>query len=131
VYIFSKALGIVASHAWSFVTPFSQHEMRCVMRCSDATSTSLQSISDEKLVPRSALSRSALLAEIHQVDPEGCVHVPCDSKTWTAWLTDRPSQMTSSEMELMLDVMRVRFSYTLECLQVLDGSPHRPRTLVS
>jgi hypothetical protein len=54
---------------------------------------------------------------MHRHDPEGFVSVPCDTRTWTAWLTDDPSRMTADDMELMLSVITVQSSYTLEpCL---------------
>jgi hypothetical protein len=66
------------------------------------------------IVCSNALSRSPLLADIHQVDADGSVSVPCHSKTWTAWLTDDPSGLPPDAAELMLDVIRVRSVYTQE-----------------
>jgi hypothetical protein len=66
------------------------------------------------IVCSNALSRSALLADMHQVDADGWVPVPCRSKTWTAWLTDDPSGLSPDTAELMLDVIRVRSVYTQE-----------------
>jgi hypothetical protein len=87
---------------------------------SDATSTSMHSYCEDQLVrqralvSQGALSRSALLADIHWVDPIGCVRMPCDVRTPQAWETDDPSRMTADNMDLMLDVIRVRSLYTLE-----------------
>jgi hypothetical protein len=64
------------------------------------------------IADQSTLLRSAVLSDMHQVDPEGCVCMPCDTKTWRAWLTDDPSRMTADTMELMLSVVKVRPSYT-------------------
>jgi hypothetical protein len=69
------------------------------------------------MVPESVLSRSALLADIHQSDQEGRARLPCDSKTWTTWLTDDPSQITAATLELGVAVIRVRILYCQEpCL---------------
>jgi hypothetical protein len=57
---------------------------------------------------QNALSRSALLRDMHRDDAEGCVLMPCNTGTWTAWLADDPSQMTADTMELMLAVIKVR-----------------------
>jgi hypothetical protein len=81
---------------------------------SDATSSTEQVICENELASQSVLSRSVLIADIHRVDPEGCVRMPCDTRTWTAWLEDAPLQMKTDDMELMLDVIRVRSWYTLE-----------------
>jgi hypothetical protein len=67
-----------------------------------------------EIVCSNALSRSPLLADIHQVDANAPVPVPCHAKTWTAWLTDDPSGLSPDAAELMLDVIRVRFVYTQE-----------------
>jgi hypothetical protein len=69
---------------------------------------------EDQLVSQRALSRSARLADMHRVDPQGCVRMPCDSRTAQAWETDDPSRMTADDMDLMLNVIRVRSSYTLE-----------------
>jgi hypothetical protein len=66
------------------------------------------------LVTQDALSRSARLADLHKVEPEGCVSIPFDTRTWTAWLTDDPSRKTADDMVLMLRVITVRSPYTLE-----------------
>jgi hypothetical protein len=78
-------------------------------------------ICEDQLVSQSALSRSARLADMHRVDPGGCVRIPCDTRTWTAWLRDDPSQITAGTMDLMLSVIMVRSQYNLELvwLQVL------------
>jgi hypothetical protein len=75
-----------------------------------------------------ALSRSALLRDMHRDDPEGCVHMPCDTGTWTAWLEDDPTQMTADAMELMLAVIKVRVLCTQElwmlaCCQLKYARP--------
>jgi hypothetical protein len=83
---------------------------------SDANSTNMRIICEDQLatrMPTFALSRSARLADVHLVDPNGCVHMPCDARTWTAWLTNDPSRITAENMDLMLDVIKVRSSYTL------------------
>jgi hypothetical protein len=81
---------------------------------SDATSISMQFTFEDHEASQSALSRSALLARMHhQVDPGGCVPIPCDTRTWIAWLTDDPSRMTANDMELMLSVIMVQYSYSL------------------
>jgi hypothetical protein len=77
---------------------------------------------------QNALSRSALLRDMHRDDPEGCVHMPCDTGTWTAWLDDDLSQMTADAMELMLAVIKVRVLYTQEswmlaCCQLKHARP--------
>jgi hypothetical protein len=87
--------------------------MRFVMQHSDATSAKEQFVFEDELTPQSVLSRSARLADMHRIDPEGCVCLPCNTRTWTAWLTDDPSRMTADNMGLMLDVIKVRSSYTL------------------
>jgi hypothetical protein len=69
---------------------------------------------EDQLASQSALSRSRLLADMHRVEPEACVRIPFDTRTWTAWLTDDPSRTTADDMELMLSVIMVRSSYTLE-----------------
>jgi hypothetical protein len=72
------------------------------------------------IVDQSALLRSAVLSVMHKVDPEGCARLPCDTKTWRAWLTDDPPPMTTDTMELFVSVIKVRL-YTLEpfgCLRV-------------
>jgi hypothetical protein len=80
---------------------------------SDAASAKMHLFVCEHKVSRAALqnalSRSALLRDMHRDDPEGCVIMPCDTGTWTAWLADDPSQMTADTMELMLAVIKVRF----------------------
>jgi hypothetical protein len=87
--------------------------MRVIMRNPDTTSTEMQMSCEYQLVTQSALSRSARLSDMHRVDPEGGVRVPCDTRTWTAWLADDPSQMTADNMELIFDVIKVQSSYTL------------------
>lgn len=94
------------------MTPFYPFEMRFVMLHSNATSATKQFVFENELATQSVLSRSARLADMHRVDPDGCVPLPCDSRTWIAWLTNDPSRMTADDMELMLDVLRVRSSYT-------------------
>jgi hypothetical protein len=64
------------------------------------------------IVDQSALLRSAVLSVMHKVDPEGCARLPCDTKTWRAWLTDDPSPMTTDTMELFVSVLKVRPLYT-------------------
>jgi hypothetical protein len=59
------------------------------------------------------LLRSAVLSDMHQVDPEGCVSMPCDTKTWRAWLTDDPSRMTADTTDFFASVIRYGF-FTLE-----------------
>jgi hypothetical protein len=71
-------------------------------------------ICEDQLVSQSALSRSARLADMHRVDPGGYVRIPCDTSTWTAWLADDPSQLTASNMDVMLSVIMVRSQYNLE-----------------
>jgi hypothetical protein len=66
------------------------------------------------IVCSNALSRSPLLADMHKVDADGLVRMPCQAKTWTAWLTDDPSGLSPDAAELMLDVIRVRSVYTQE-----------------
>jgi hypothetical protein len=83
------------------------------MQHSDATSAKEQFVCEGELTTQSVLSRSARLADMHRIDPEGCVCLPCNTRTWTAWLTDDPSRMTADKMGLMLDVIKVRSSYTL------------------
>jgi hypothetical protein len=61
---------------------------------------------------QSVLLRSAVLSDMHQVDPEGCVRMPCDTKTWRAWLTDDPSRMTADTMKLFVSVVKVRPVYS-------------------
>jgi hypothetical protein len=73
------------------------------------------SIADE-----STLLRSAVLSDMHQVDPEGCVRMPCDINTWRAWLTDDPSRITTDTMELVLSVIQVRPSYTRDFWMLAD-----------
>jgi hypothetical protein len=90
-----------------------QNERRVVILRSEA-STKMHITCEDQLVTQSALSRSARLADMHRVDPEGCVRIPCDTRTWTTWLTDDPSRMTAENMDLMLSVIRVRYSYTLD-----------------
>jgi hypothetical protein len=98
------------------VTPpsISPHEMRLVIPRWDADSAKAQIICEDQLDFQTALSRSALLADIRLVDPERCLRVPCVIRTWTAWLTNDPFRMTVDDMELVLDVVRVRSSYTLQ-----------------
>jgi hypothetical protein len=74
------------------------------------------------IADQSALLRSAVLSDMHQVDPEGCVHVPCDTKTWRAWLIDDPSRMTADTMELLVSVIKVRFSYTRDVWMLAGAS---------
>jgi hypothetical protein len=82
-----------------------------------------------QVITQSELSRSALLADMHWVDPNGCVRISCDTKTWTSWRTDDPSRMTADNMELMISVIKVRTVYGLRtlknlvCLQVLLLAP--------
>jgi hypothetical protein len=57
------------------------------------------------------MSRSVLLADMHQDDPEGFDRMPYDTKTWTAWLTDNTSQMNADRMDGMLAVIRVWVLY--------------------
>jgi hypothetical protein len=81
----------------------------------DATSTDMRIVCEDNFVAivcSSALSRSPLLTDLHQVDADGWVPVPCHAKTWTAWLTDDPSGLPPDTAELMLDVIRVRSVYT-------------------
>jgi hypothetical protein len=85
-------------------------EMRIV--CSD---------DDISIVDQSALLRSAVLSDMHQVDPEGCVRLPCDTKTWRAWLTDDPSPMTAETIDLFVSVIKVRPLYTRD-LWMLAGA---------
>jgi hypothetical protein len=65
----------------------------------------------EAIVCSKALSRSPLLADMHEIQADRRVRLPCDTKTWTAWLSDDPSGLPA---ELVLDVIRVRSVYTQE-----------------
>jgi hypothetical protein len=67
---------------------------------------------EKSIVDQSALLRSAFLSDMHQVDPEGCVRMPCDTKTWRAWFTDDPSPMTADTIELFVSVIKVWPLYT-------------------
>jgi hypothetical protein len=69
------------------------------------------------MVDPATLSRSKLLADMHRVDPGGSVRVPCDTKTWTTWLTDDPSQLPADTAKLMLAVIMARSL----CTQKLDS----------
>jgi hypothetical protein len=76
----------------------------------DATSIDMRIIFEDKntaVVCPNALSRSPLLADIHQEDADGLVSVPCNASTWAAWLADDP-------LALMLDVIKVQTVYTQE-----------------
>jgi hypothetical protein len=53
-----------------------------------------------------ALLRSLLLAEIHSLDPEGFIRLPCDSRTWEAWHLGDTATM--HEVTMMLAVLEVR-----------------------
>jgi hypothetical protein len=77
------------------------------------------SIADE-----SAILRSAILSDMHQNVPKGdrCVPMPCDTKTWRAWLTDDPSLMSADEMELFLSVIKVWPSYTRDVWMLAGAS---------
>jgi hypothetical protein len=66
------------------------------------------------MVDPTTLSRSKLLADMHRVDPGGSVCVPCDTKTWTTWLADDPSQLPADTAELILAVIMVRSLCTQE-----------------
>jgi hypothetical protein len=68
----------------------------------------------QTIVDPTTLSRSKLLADMHREDPEGSVRVPWDTKTWTTWLRDDPSQLPADTTELMLDVIMVRSLCTQE-----------------
>jgi hypothetical protein len=61
---------------------------------------------------QSVLLRSVVLSDMHQVDPEGCVRMPCDTETWRAWHTDDTSRMTPDTMDLLVSVIKVRPMYT-------------------
>jgi hypothetical protein len=83
----------------------------------DATSIDMQIICEGKVaavVCSNALSRSPLLADMHELDADGRVPVPCHAKTWRAWLTDDPSELSPDAADLMLDVIRVRSVYSQE-----------------
>jgi hypothetical protein len=56
-------------------------------------------------VPPCALTRSSLLAAMHDRDQEDCVPLRCDWETWTTWLTDEPELVS---LDVMLGVIRVR-----------------------
>jgi hypothetical protein len=71
---------------------------------------------------QSVLLRSAVLSDMHRVEPEGCVHVPCDTKTWTAWLTDDPSRLTADTMKLFASVIKVRHLYTRDVWMLAGAS---------
>jgi hypothetical protein len=89
----------------------------CSIPRADATSTDMRIVCEDNVVAivcSNALSRSPLLADMHQVDADGCVSVPCHAKTWTAWLTDDPSGLPPDTAELMLDVIKVCSVYTQE-----------------
>jgi hypothetical protein len=89
-----------------------------IPRC-DADSAKVHIICEDHLDFQAALSRSVFLADMRLVDSEACIRVPCVTRTWTAWLTNDPSRMTVDNLELMLDVIKVRSSYTLQpCMLV-------------
>jgi hypothetical protein len=56
---------------------------------------------------QSVLLRSAVLSDMHKVDPDGCVGMPCDTKTWRAWVTDDPPRMTADTMAFFVSVIKV------------------------
>jgi hypothetical protein len=84
------------------------YKMRVATSSVDDTGTEMRFFCEDQQAIQSALSRSARLADMHRVDPEGCVRMPCDTRTWTTWLTNDPSRVTADDMELMLDVIMVR-----------------------
>lgn len=53
-----------------------------------------------------ALLRSLLLAELHSLDPEGLIRLPCDSRTWEAWHLGDTA--TIHDATMMLAVLEVR-----------------------
>jgi hypothetical protein len=122
VKVHARLLGLVASLARGrnkssrLCTILSEGEPFVVPR-SDAASAKMQIFVCEHKVSttavQSALSRSALLADMHRNDPEGCALMPCDTETWTAWLADDPSQMSAYTMDLMIAVVKVRFFLSL------------------
>jgi hypothetical protein len=59
----------------------------------------------EQNVSEHTLSRSLLLADINSFDPEAITQLPCDNRTWEAWLMDDPSRV--HDMELLLMVFEV------------------------
>lgn len=59
----------------------------------------------ELSVPDAALSRSPLLSDINALDPEGCAELPCDSRTWKAWVEDEPTGI--KDVKLLHDVVEV------------------------
>jgi hypothetical protein len=73
------------------------------------------------IADQSVLLRSAVLLDMHRVDPEGCVCIPCDTKTWRAWLTDDPSRMTADAMDLFISVIKVRPLYAQD-VWMLEGA---------
>jgi hypothetical protein len=87
------------------------------------------------IADQSVLLRSAVLSDMHQLDPEGCVRMPCDTKTWRAWLTDDPSRMTKDTMEMFVSVLKVRPLFTRDfwmlagaatCSIIVLPPPHPP-----
>jgi hypothetical protein len=57
-------------------------------------------------VSEDALSRSLYLAQMHSCDPEGCVKVRCESRTWKAWLSDDAAMIHDAKE--VLAVLEVR-----------------------
>jgi hypothetical protein len=58
-------------------------------------------------VPKSALPRSPLLADLNTCDPEGRLRLPFSSRTWEAWLADDPTEL-GQDFEQMLQLLKVR-----------------------
>jgi hypothetical protein len=52
-----------------------------------------------------ALSQSPLLSDIHSLDPVACAELPCDSRTWKAWVADEPTLI--KDVKLLHDVVEV------------------------
>jgi hypothetical protein len=52
-----------------------------------------------------AVSRSPLLLDVHTLDPEGCAELPCDSRTWEAWVANEPTLI--KDVKLLHDVVAV------------------------
>jgi hypothetical protein len=68
----------------------------CSVRLQDGIELSVSDI---------ALSRSPLLSDIHSLDPVACAELPCDSRTWEAWVADEPSRI--KDVKLLHEVVEV------------------------
>jgi hypothetical protein len=66
----------------------------------------LCAVDDTELhVPAHAFQRSLLLADISSWDYNGFVPLPCDKRTWEAWLTGDPTGI--HDTDLLLKVFEV------------------------